>query len=145
MALHPRAQVNLLKYLEIESKRKYLTVIFSTHSVTLLKSINKNNIIYLENDGTGNINPIYGCFPTFAIGNIASSEENLPDAVVYVEDEVARSKTVPLLRLFFNEKNADPTTHPVVKVLPIGGFDAVVSFMGQNRAILPDMYARILF
>ena len=43
MALHPRAQINLLRYLEAEAEARSLTIIFSTHSVTLLKSVDRNH------------------------------------------------------------------------------------------------------
>lgn len=138
MALHPRAQVKLLTYLITQADLKHFTVIFSTHSVTLLKAIDHSKIIYLENDGNGVICPIYGCFPTYALGNIASKEEALPDAVAYVEDLFARDILSAMFDKRINEKFVNPSLRPTVKVLPVGGFKEVVAFMGQNRAVLPD-------
>ncbi|MCS0503796.1 ATP-dependent nuclease [Ancylobacter mangrovi] len=137
MALHPRAQVELLRYLEQQAKAKSLTVIFSTHSVTLLKTIDRSRIIYLEKQDDGEIRPIVGCFPTYAIGNIASDEEALPDIMLYVEDLLARDFLNSFYELFVNEKYTDPTLRPSAKIVPVGGFNEVIGFLDRNRSVLP--------
>lgn len=137
MALHPRAQVELLRYLERQAKEKSLTVIFSTHSVTLLKTIDRSRIIYLEKQDDGEIRPIVGCFPTYAIGNIASDEEALPDIMLYVEDLLARDVLNSFYELFVNEKYTDPTLRPSAKIVPVGGFNEVIGFLDRNRSVLP--------
>lgn len=137
MALHPRAQVELLRYLERQAKAKSLTVIFSTHSVTLLKTIDHSRIIYLEKQDDGEIRPIVGCFPTYAIGNIASDEEALPDIMLYVEDLFARDILSSFYELFVNEKYTDPTLRPSAKIVPVGGFNEVIGFLDRNRSVLP--------
>ncbi|MCT8267715.1 AAA family ATPase [Afifella sp. JA880] len=137
MALHPRAQVELLRYLEQQAKDKSLTVIFSTHSVTLLKTIDHTRIIYLEKQEDGEISPIVGCFPTYAIGNIASDEEALPDIMLYVEDLFARDFLASFYELFVNEKYTNPTLRPSAKIVPVGGFNEVVGFLDRNRSVLP--------
>lgn len=138
MALHPRAQIKLLKYLEDQAKAKSLTVIFSTHSVTLLKSIDRRKIIYLEKQNNGEIKPIVGCYPTYALGNIASNEETLPDIMLYVEDTFARDILTAFFEKFSNEKISDPTARPAIKIVPVGGFNEVISFLERNRSVLPD-------
>lgn len=137
MALHPRAQIKLLRYLEEQSAAKRLTVIFSTHSVTLLKSIKRQQIIYLDKAAGGEIRSVVGCYPTYALGNIASDEETLPDAMLYVEDLYARDMLTAYLELFANERYADPTLRPTAKIVPVGGFNEVVAFLDRNRAVLP--------
>lgn len=137
MALHPRAQVRLLQYLQKEAKAKYLTVIFSTHSVTLLKASDRRHIIYLDRQDDGEIKPIYGCFPTYAIGNIASDEETLPDLMLYVEDIFAREIVTSFFEKFVDEKFSDPTARPTVKTVPVGGFKEVVAFLERNKSVLP--------
>ncbi|WP_363755500.1 AAA family ATPase [Sphingobium sp. LSP13-1-1.1] len=138
MALHPRAQVKLLRYLEAQAREKSLTVIFSTHSVTLLKTIERQRIIYLEKQDDGETKPIIGCFPTYAIGNIAADEETLPDIMLYVEDVFARDVLTAFFEKFSDERFADPTERPTTKVVPVGGFKEVVSFLERNRSVLPD-------
>ncbi len=138
MALHPRAQVNLLRYLQDQATEKSLTVIFSTHSVTLLKSINRRHIIYLEKQDNGETKAVVGCFPTYAIGNIASDEETLPDVMLYVEDLFARDMVTAFLEKFTNERVPDPTDRPNTKIVPVGPFDAVMAFLERNRSVLPN-------
>lgn len=137
MALHPRAQIKLLELLKQQVMLKNLTVIFSTHSVSLLKSIDRKNIIYLEPQDDGSTKVIAGCFPTYAIGNIASDEEALPDIVVYVEDIMARDILMGMFDMFAGERYQDPTMRPSIKAVPVGGFKEVVGFVDRNRAVLP--------
>jgi hypothetical protein len=42
---------------------------------------------------------IEGCFPAYAIGEIASSEERSPDLIIYVENEAAFSVVESLTTL----------------------------------------------
>jgi predicted ATPase len=143
MALHPRAQVNLLRLLEREARSKSLTIIFSTHSVTLLKSVDRQQIIYLEKQDNGEIRAIYGCFPTYALGNIASDEETLPDILLYVEDTFARDAITAFFEMFANERFNDPTQRPTLKTVPVGGFNEVISFLERNRAVMPQHVVQI--
>lgn len=137
MALHPRAQVRLLRYLEKAAHEKSLTVIFSTHSVTLIKSIDRKKIIYLDRINGNEIKVVTGCYPTYALGNIASDEEMLPDGIIYVEDVYARDMLHAFFEIFANEKFQDPTLRPTAKIVPVGGFSEVVAFLDRNRAVLP--------
>lgn len=138
MALHPRAQVKLLRYLEIQARNKSLTIVFSTHSVTLLKTVNRRQIIYLETQDNGDTRPVVGCYPTYAIGNIAADEETLPDIVLYVEDVFARDVSTAFFEMFADERFQDPTERPTTKIIPVGGFQEVISFFDRNRSILPE-------
>jgi hypothetical protein len=137
MALHPRAQIKLYKYLTQVSDKKNLTVIFSTHSVSLLKSVPHQNIIFLDRGDDGVVHPIVGCFPAYAIGNITIGEERTPDVILYVEDDVARSLVDPLAKLAMSDKYGAAEFSPSVKVVPIGGFKQVISFLAHHKAILP--------
>ena len=138
MALHPRAQIKLLEYLDEQARAKRLTIIFSTHSVTLLKAIDHRKIIYLERQNDGDVSVICGCYPTYAIGNIAYDEETLPDAILYVEDDRARDIVNAFFDRFVAEEFPDPNSRPTVKFAPIGGFVEVVSFLNQSRSFMPD-------
>tara|TARA_R110002074_G_scaffold372458_1_gene547916 strand:+ start:545 stop:2062 length:1518 start_codon:yes stop_codon:yes gene_type:complete len=136
LALHPKAQIELLKYLQEMSIQKELTVIFSTHSVSLLKHVPRENIIFLESAG-GNVTAVSGCFPTYALGNIAYDEERAPDVVIYVEDEHAlyvadELKALTLKEKFKNEISLSPTIH----VIPIGPFDSVIRFLKRGSPLI---------
>lgn len=138
MALHPRAQVNLVRHLERQARQKSLTVIFSTHSVTLLKTIDRHRIIFLDKQEDGEIKVVVGCFPTYAIGNIASEEETLPDVMLYVEDLFARDMLTAFFEKFSDERVPDPTARPTTKIVPVGPFTAVMAFLERNRSVLPN-------
>jgi ABC-type lipoprotein export system ATPase subunit len=138
LALHPRAQVGLIRHLEQLSKEKALTVIVSTHSVTLLKSADRNKITFLEKRENGETVVLQKCFPAYALGGISMSEERSSDAVIYVEDEAARTVTEMLLRLcIFDRYTAMQTAPPTISVLPVGDYNNVVRFLDKNRAVLP--------
>lgn len=137
MALHPRAQIKLYNYLEKASRDKNLTIIFSTHSTSLLKSVPRTKIIYLDRDSSGKIEVVRNCFPTYAIGNITLGEEKAPDVVLYVEDEVAKSIVEPIVKLALQHRFAANNLFPDVRVVPIGGFDAVTQFLTHHGVLLP--------
>lgn len=137
LAIHPRAQRNLLEYLEEEARRKSLTVIFSTHSVTLLKAARRKSIILLQSSD-GIVTAHYGCFPTLALGYIADSEERIADSFIYVEDDHAAYAIEPLVKLAIADKYANHEAYPTVSVIPIGPFSSVMRFLRGNAASLPD-------
>lgn len=137
LALHPKAQIELLNYLKAFAPTKELTIIFSTHSVSLLKSVPRNCILFLDNSGAQTI-AVEGCYPAYAIGNMAYGEERAPDAVLYVEDDAAVHATEALLQHFMNTKyGANPTMRPTVQVLPIGTFMSVVRHLAGSDSVLP--------
>ncbi len=51
MALHPTAQINLIEVLEKYAEESGHTIIFSTHSASIIKYIDSKNILYLRNTG----------------------------------------------------------------------------------------------
>lgn len=137
LALHPRAQIGLLRYLENIARDKQLTIIFSTHSVSLLKRVPRDKIVFLETND-GNVTTVKGCFPTYALGNIAYDEERGPDLVIYVEDEAALYAAEALTRLSISDRfRNDRALYPTVHVIPIGPFMSVVRFLDRSRALLP--------
>lgn len=136
LAIHPRAQKNLFAYLKRESERKGLTVIFSTHSVTLLKIVNRKNVILLTNSD-GVAQTVVGCFPTFAIGFIADEEERIADSFIYVEDEHAALAIEPFIKLFISNQYPDTEVFPTVSVLPIGSFNSVLKFLQNTASAVP--------
>ena len=138
LALHPRAQLGLVRYLEELARDKALTVIVSTHSVTLLKSTPRSKITFLEKRENGATAVLKNCFPAYALGGISMSEERLPDAMIYVEDEAARSVTESFLRKSVRERYSSPdVASPSIRVLPIGDYNNVVRFRDKNHAVLP--------
>jgi hypothetical protein len=100
LAVHPRAQVRLFEFLSQAATQKNLTIIFSTHSVTLIKCIDRRRILFLDRQSDGTIKCVKGCYPTFALGHITAGEEVAPDLVVYVEDDSAKKCFSAMLNLY---------------------------------------------
>ena len=136
LALHPKAQVELLRYLRSFAPTKDLTIIFSTHSISLLKSVRRNDILFLDGSG-GRTVTVRGCYPAYAIGNMAYGEERAPDAVIYVEDDAAVYAAEALLQLHLYRKHGENVAlRPSVQILPIGPFLSVVRHLEGSDALL---------
>ena len=136
LAVHPRAQVRLFTYISEVARGKNLTIIFSTHSVTLIKSINRRNILFLDRRADGVIECVKGCYPTFALGHITAGEEVSPDCVIYVEDDSAKKCVVAMLEMY---RASVPSTvaQPLVACASLGGFLQILDFMDKAPQMLP--------
>ena len=135
MALHPSAQVELYHYLKSKAEAKELTVIFSTHSVTLIKTALRKEIIFLKRECDRFV-AIKGPYPSVVLGSLASVEERSADIVVYVEDACAESIVEPMLSYVASEKFGENTfIYPKIVVVPVGGFREVVAFLKRHNAL----------
>jgi ABC-type lipoprotein export system ATPase subunit len=135
LALHPRAQVGLLRYLEEIAKEKTLTVIFSTHSTNLIKSAKRENFFFIERVA-GKSGLIKECYPTYALGHLALKEERSPDIVIYVEDEQAQFIVDAMIKSLLKSELANKSK-PTIVVAPIGAFSSVIAFLGRSKSLLP--------
>lgn len=137
LALHPKAQIDLLKHLQNISADKSLTVIFSTHSSNLIKTIERKNFYFIDRSPDGCTKVVRGCYPTYALGQLAFEEERTPDTVIYVEDEQAKFIVNSLKNEIFSSDFADKPT-PTVTVAPIGTFTSIISYLNTSAALLPE-------
>jgi AAA domain, putative AbiEii toxin, Type IV TA system len=135
LAIHPRAQIKLFQHLAGFSVEKNLTIVFSTHSVTLIKSTQREKVLFLQNND-GIVTCIKGCYPTFALGQITSGEELAPDCVVYVEDDSAKKCVESMLQLYRREMTTQ-VAQPTVVVVPLGGFRQILEFLDKAPQLLP--------
>ncbi len=135
MALHPSAQVRLFQYLDQVGSQAGHTIIFSTHSVSLIKSVDRKQILYLRREGDGVIvekEP----YLSAVLGGLAFVEEKSADTVIYVEDYMAELATRTLVRLVAAERlKHKQNSRPKVEVVPIGGFAQVVAFLKRHDAL----------
>ncbi|CAB3737108.1 AAA family ATPase [Achromobacter xylosoxidans] len=140
IALHPRAQIELHDYLQEVAEARNLTIIFSTHSVSLIKSAPRSNLIFLEARGDEIIRGYKGCFPTYILGSLAHTEERVPDKIIYVEDEAAEAFTSVLvdhcLALIYPPDR--PIPRPSFRIVPLGTYDSVLRFVARQGEILPQ-------
>ena len=135
MALHPSAQVELYHYLKRQASAKNLTVIFSTHSVTLIKTAQRKEIIFLKRENDRYV-ALQSPYPSVILGSLASVEERSADIVIYVEDVCAESIVEPLLGYVASEKFGENSLiFPKIAVVPVGGFKEVVAFLKRHNAL----------
>lgn len=134
LALHPRAQIKLFEYLQKFIANKQITILFSTHSVSLIKSAPRAQILYLDRVGN-NVQTLRGCYPTFVLGQLAAEEESAPDNVIFVEDFIARTCVESLLGEYRSRKSNE--IHPTAVVAAMGGFGEILRFL--DRA--PKLFA----
>ena len=135
LAIHPRAQIKLFSHLTKFATDKKLTIIFSTHSVSLIKHVDRRKILFLDNQN-GKVTCLKGCYPTFALGQITSGEEVAPDCVVYVEDDSAKKCIQSMIRLYLQTVDK-AVAQPTVVVVPLGGFSQILEFIDKAPQLLP--------
>ncbi len=132
MALHPKVQIRLLKYLEDKAKEKQLTIILSTHSSSLIKGAQK--LIYLEKQSNGEVKVIPNCYPAVILSEVAIEEDIQPDYIFIVEDDMAEMLLKKIIMFYF--KIATSKLTPIYKVIPIGGYAQVLEFANNTKNYL---------
>lgn len=125
IALYPKALVALYKYLEKIAKDKKITIIISTHSASLINIARK--IILLEPQDNGTVDVTYNCSAAKALGGIALQEDITPDAIIFVEDVMAKYYLRAIIALI----NADTPNIPDYRVISVGTFTSVIQFHKQ--------------
>lgn len=136
LATHPRAQTQLFAYLNKIAQEKTLTIIFSTHSVSLIKSTDRKQVLFLEKLN-GIIRCTRGCYPTYTLGHISSGEEIAPDCIVYVEDDSGKKCLNAMLDLY-RKQTALGVLLPTTLTVPLGGFRQILEFLDKAPQMLPD-------
>jgi hypothetical protein len=136
LALHPRAQIRLFQHLEEVSRAKTLTTIFSTHSVSLIKSVDRSKLYFVDRIA-GRTELIHGCYPTYALGQLALDEERSPDVALFVEDEQAQFIVQSLIRQLL-DADFQGLAKPAVVVVPVGPIASVIAFLPRASSLLPD-------
>lgn len=144
MALHPQAQVKLLNEITRITNEKRLTVLFSTHSATIIKNTPRKKIIHLKNNN-GAISPIVGAFPAQVLGDIAFDDELTTDFVFYVEDKQAKLLMEQLINMYMAYCHPNNNYRPLYKVVPVGGFVQVVEMLNTSSTIFANYVKRYAF
>lgn len=144
MALHPKAQAALFRYMDKATAEKKLTLIFSTHSTSVIKRAGRNRILLLKNDREGLISCTRKAFPAQALGDIAVAEDIQPDFLFFVEDYCAKFLLEEMVELYKSEKTYNSAA-PYYKVVPVGGFQQVIEFLINSDQIFSDTVKRFAF
>lgn len=119
LALHPKVQVNLLKYLQKKAEEKDLVVFISTHSPTMLKAVKKEEI-YLLREENGKIEIVNPCYPASAIGDVDFATSNIFDYIFFVEDDKAQNILRHMRERYVKIKPEHATA--LCNIIPVGGF-----------------------
>lgn len=121
LALHSSAIRRFVFFLKNLAQDNNFVVMFSTHSIEILRSIEPNNVFYIQNLPDGSIDLINPCYPVYATRNLESSVSG-HDFIIMVEDELAKQVVDRILRknrLMDNKR---------VLVIPVGGWHQVLRF-----------------
>lgn len=145
MALHPQAQVRLLEKIHEISKSKNLTVLFSTHSATLIKNIKRKNIIFLKEESPKIFKSKANVYPAQVLGEIAFDDEINADFIFFVEDKQAKILLEQMLGYYTKVTNNNRTYIPLYRVVPIGGFVQVIELLNISSQIFPNHVKRFSF
>lgn len=145
MALHPQAQVRLLEQLRAVSRAKNTTVIFSTHSSSIIKTTGRSNLIHLTDIGGNTVDVIRKPYPAQILGEVAFDDELGADFIFFVEDKQAKMLLEQLVQEYLAEVNPDVNYQPLCKIAPVGGFIQVLEFVNGSSQIFPSYVRRVAF
>lgn len=141
MALHPAAQVRLFGEIEKLAKDRGCAILVSTHSSSLIRSVKRSNIIYLENID-GRVAVHRDVYPTYALQYIALDEDNPPDKLVFVEDVSAQQCVDAMWRQYVAESST-PHMLPTVRTVVIGGYKEVLRFLDRSASFVSGATKRM--
>ena len=116
LALHASSLRRLVFFLKTISDELNLAIFFSTHSLELIRDIKPQNIYYLERQLDDSIIVTNPCYPAYATSNLYSDDGYGNDAVIFVEDDLAKC----IVERILLEKEL--LNNIRVKVLPTGGW-----------------------
>lgn len=130
LALHPKVQINLLRYLNTIAAEKKLTVFVSTHSPTMIRSTYPTKIMLLnQTEMRGYYEIVTPCHPAYAIGFVEESSFSSPDGIICVEDEMAEMILKALLKLYLNSCGNASLQRLDFQIIPIGGYVQTMDFV----------------
>lgn len=121
LALHSSALRRLVFFLRDIAEKNNTVVLFSTHSIELIRSITPDNIFYLQRHINGSMETINPCYPVYATRNLESSNYG-HDYIILVEDDLAKIIIERILR----EKRL--LSNKRVLVIAVGGWTQVLRF-----------------
>lgn len=116
LALHASSLRRLVNFLKEISDELNAAIFFSTHSLELIRDIKAQNIFYLDRQIDGTIMITNPCYPAYATRNLYSDDGYGNDAVIFVEDDLAKC----IVDRVLIEK--DLINNIRIKVLPTGGW-----------------------
>ena len=135
LALHASSLRRLVHVLQEISDDLDLSIFFSTHSLELIRGISPQNNYYISKQFDGSILISNPCYPAFATRNLYSDDGYGNDAVIFVEDDVAKC----IVERILLEKELLQNIR--IKVLPTGGWTNTIKMAHDvisSRLLLKD-------
>lgn len=123
LALHPSAQVRLIKFLNEISSKNNLCIYFSTHSIQILSAIRKDNIYFLERNEAGSIFVTNPCYPIYASRSIY--EPDGFDFLILLEDELAKK----IVDSIISKRKLNSAK--LIRTIPCGGWEKVIELQKE--------------
>ncbi len=135
LALHASSLRRLVYFLQDISEELNLSIFFSTHSLELIRGIKPQCIYYLQRQLDNSITITNPCYPAYATRNLYSDDGYGNDAVIFVEDDLAKCivERILLENSLLNNMR--------VKVLPTGGWTNTIIMAHDvisSRLLLKD-------
>lgn len=121
LALHSSALRRLVFFLKEIAEKENFVVLFSTHSIELIRSIKPENIYYLQRHVNNSIEMINPCYPIYATRNLEASNYG-HDYIIMVEDDLAKK----IVEKILYQKNL--LSNKRVLVIAVGGWTQVLRF-----------------
>lgn len=143
MALHPEAQMRLMEKIREIAASANQTVIFSTHSATIIKHSPRSDLIYLQS-ASGNVEVTREAYPARILGDMSSVGELSVDFLFYVEDEQAKMLLETLVDRFY-QTTTDLSKVPRYRVVPVGGYAEVINMLANTNGLIPSYVMRAAF
>lgn len=139
MALHPAAQIRLFDEIEKLVNSASCTALVSTHSSSLIKSVKRGKIIYLENN-SGIVTIHRNVYPTYALQHLTLEEENFPDKLIFVEDIAAKQCVDEMWVQHIQQQSSGVNIClPSVQTVVIGGYKEVLRFLERSPSFVPKL------
>ncbi len=121
LALHSSSLRRLISFFKEISNKKNFMILFSTHSIDILRQLPPSNIYYLQLYHDGSLDLINPCYPAYAARSLEASTYGF-DFLFLVEDILAKQiveRIIQEKRLLSNKR---------VLVQPIGGWHQVLRY-----------------
>lgn len=142
MALHPAAQIRLFNQIEKLANNASCSALVSTHSSSLIKTVKRGKIIYLENEG-GVVSVHKNVYPTYALQHLTLEEESAPDKLILVEDISAKHCIDEMWKQYIGRQASVNKSLPSIHTAVIGGFKEVMRFLERSSAFVPAVTKRM--
>jgi len=137
-ALHPSAQLRLIKTLHYVAETYDFCIYFSTHSIPILNFLSSEKIFHIQKSFSGKLEVVNPCYSAYASRNLHG--ENIGyDFLVLTEDDLIKFIVEKILK---KNKLHDSK---MIKILPCAGWENTLKFhKDAERSNLAGVNCKII-